>query len=420
MKKTKTTFIFLMMLLSYQYHHAIYAQNVVTVDQKVKERHKEAYRHFQNQNFRFIDANEHIQGYFILNPLEQELLSLVQSNYTLFFELLKSHLGLVQGDEGARYIVSSHRTLEGQFLYPNHFSKRMQILLEDEVVRNGDKIKSDVVALGYSTAQCDFVSIYVDNLDFVRNHYHDNQKQFDLHTRARQFDRQYFEPELNSVIRLLHGSFFEPKSFGGDYSITSGFGHNTDGLGEFFQRTGSFTLELKLFWYANFFGVRIGFYGNRMKKPDFIFENDILNNVHKLQVFHYDFFLGRKLDLTRRISIVPNLGYSLTSTFFIKDPSFIIENPDFVPVEDGRHLQDLIFFGFDMNYHFVKRNIQKTQTSKFKRRLGYSSPYFVAGILFYPLDLKGYDPILRGNTFSFQFGLGVHFRPMKKGLLGCI
>lgn len=408
-------------LLTLQVYLKAHAQQVVNVEHRVKEMRKSTLENFQNKNFRFIDPNQHIHGFYILNALEQELLSLVQGNYTLFFDLIKNHIHITDGTEGQRYQrFTNYMFLESKYEYPRYSPKRLQALLEDEVLLNSHRIKADVAALGSTEAQHEFVSIYIDNIDFVRNHYHDNQRQFELHSRACHFNEKHSVRELNTIVHLLHGQFFEPNSFGGDYSITSGFGHNTDGFGEFFQRTGSFTLELKLFWYANFFGVRIGFYGNRMTKPDFIFENDILNNVHKLQVFHYDFFLGRKLDLTRRISIVPNLGYSLTSTFFIKDPSFIIENPDFVPDEDGRHLQDLIFFGFDMNYHFVKRNIQKTQTSKFKRRLGYSSPYFVAGVLFYPLDLKGYDPILRGNTFGFQFGLGVHFRPMKKGFLGRI
>lgn len=374
----------------------------------------------ENKNFQIIDVSERINNVYVLSPMEQEILSLIQGKYTHFFKIIKYHNAITYSINGVRYLTEDEDELENmKFKYAGRYEKKILKLLQDELVNSGSRIKSDLRSRSFTEAQLEFVSFYIDNIDFIRNQFSNNELQLGLHFRSQNLVEKYNIPEFNVIARQLHGRFFEPSWLAADISTTTGFGHNTGKFGDFFQRRVSFTLEIKLYWYASFIAARWGSYGNRLLDTEYNFDSEFLNNITHLGVSHYDFYLGRKFDITKRFSLVPSFGVSIIGGgFYYKtDLPQVVDGPSLVPSAGDDIFISRPFVGLDVNYHFKNRNLQRSITNRINRRMGYSSGYLIIGVSYTHGPIHEYESVLTGNTFSFQFGVGMHFRATKRRVL---
>lgn len=399
---------------------SVFGQNQQRTFTNVQDARKAVLESFENRDFHFIDISECINNVYVLSPMEQEILSLIQGKYSHFFKIIKYHNTITYSINGVRYLTEDEDELENmKFKYAGRYEKKILKLLQDELVNSGSRIKSDLRSRSFTEAQLEFVSFYIDNIDFIRNQFSNNELQLDLHFRSQNLVEKYNISEFNVIARQLHGQFFEPSWFGIDLSTTSGFGYNTGNFGDFFRRRASFTVEVKVYWYANFIGLRWGFYGNRLLDTDYNFDSEFLNNITHLGVSHTDLYLGRKFDITKRFSLVPSFGISVIGGgFYYKtDLPEVVDGPSLVPSAGDDIFISRPFVGLDVNYHFKNRNLQRTLTKRFNKRLGYSSGYFILGVAYTHGPIHEYESVLTGNTFSFQFGVGMHFRFMKRSVL---
>lgn len=390
--------IILIFILSFN----VCAQSDIPTQRKnAEELRKEYAKHIEQGNYSQIQLDFRINDfYFVLSKYEQNLMALLQHEFSLFIKLtLRNERDEINYDD--------LRVSENPYAFTNYSKTKLRDDLKRHFFKRMDEIKAALNTSSISSASKDYIHFYINKHDFYRD-YGNNEKQLALVRQALDYVNKYPIVPLAKIVNKKHSKYSEPRAFAVDFNGGLSFGFYESELGSRLNKIWGFDMEMRFYLHNTFIGGRGHVTFNKTKK-EFVGNNYLFEeNRRGIAMTYIDLYVGRNFYLNKRISILPHVGYSITefSVFQGGDPA-IEENWEWTYTQG-------MMYGIDLQYDFDDKIIQKTLFARHKRKLSFGGTYLRLSSVMRNPNLIEIDPVFKGNSFTFSLGLGAHLRGSKR------
>lgn len=375
---------------------------VKTDRERLNERRLEYAKGLSDGYYDQIKIAEQVNDfYFVFSAYEQRLLSLLKNEFQLLILFV-----LWTNEDNTPYeeLHIAHNPY-GFTRYP-----RTELVnqIENLFFQNIDDIKSAVEVANLSPAHKDYIVFYINQLEYYKD-YSNNEKQFSLVQSANTYKNKYPENPLAEIVTRRHGKYREPRAFALDANVGLSYGFFHGRLGQKFSKIWGFDMDFKFYLHNTFLGGKGHVTFNKTKKEFLANDYHFIDNRRGIAMTYLDVYLGRKVLIDNRLSLLPQIGYSLTE--------FSIFHGGGDPMHEESWqwtYTNGIYLGLDLQYYFNDANLQRTVFSNFKRKLSYGGGYFRLSSVMRNPNLAQLDNVLKGNSFTFSFGVGAHLRGSKR------
>lgn len=382
----------------------ILGQEIKDLRENVREKRKVYQEVLSLGGFRKVSINEEVADFFVLQPKERELLSLLQGKYQDFLLLTEMHISsnMYTFTEGTSNFYYLSFTSGG--------SDTLSLLLQHLVAQHKEEIISGLNDVEADAEYLEFILFYVEKVEFEIKYFTDNQKQHELIALAKEYNERNPEGDYTPWLVKQHSSFKEPSPIAFDFGFGAGGSMYTDSLTYVLNALWNFDLDFKFYYYKLFFNLNTIVVFNRIGNDVTLGDHHLSKGDNGANKAFIDFSFGRKIAIGNRLALLPKIGYSLNEFSF----PLAEKKSLFHDVEHETTYTFGMNYGLGINYNFVNRVSQYTEYSRFKRKLMHSEAYFRFEVAVRNVDIERLSSKLAGHHLSFNIGIGAHLRGTKK------